>query len=67
MLKEISTINRRLHLLLGGEMIVLAIHLETPGRSGSVRYREAKLVGVLVEKLAQQRRLTGARRATDHQ
>lgn len=67
MLKEVSTINRRLHFVLGGEMIVLAIHLETPRRSGSVRYRETKLVGILVEQLAQQRRLTGTRRAADHQ
>jgi len=66
-LEEVSAIDGRLHLLHGGEVIVLAVYLETPGRSGGVRHREAKLAGRRVEQRAQQCRLAGARRPADHQ
>jgi len=65
--EEFSSIDGRLHLVLCGEVVVLAIHFETPRRSGGVRHRETKLVGIFVEQLAQQRRLAGARRSADHQ
>lgn len=66
-LEEFAAVDGRLHLFFGDEMVMLTVHLETPGRSGGVRHGESELVRILVEQFAQKRGFAGTGRAAHQQ
>ena len=62
-LDELAASDRRLHLLLGDEVVVHAVLLALSRRTGRVAHRETEFTGEVGHQLAQQRALAHAARA----